>query len=89
MLLDEMDPLVEKATRYDVDAYSFFNSLRTEVNKGRLKLVIAGFRQVSEMMGNADHPFYNLCEKIRLRVLAKKRCKRTGFSSTFQDWDKS
>ncbi len=72
LLLDEMDSVVENATRYDVDAYYFFNSLRIEVNKGRLKLEIDGFHQVSEMMGNADHPFYISMKKYVLGAWPKK-----------------
>jgi hypothetical protein len=69
LLLDEMDSLVEKAKEKSEDSNVFFNSLRAEANKGSVKLVITGFRDVSKMIQNPAHPFYNLCEKKRIGVL--------------------
>jgi len=69
LMLDEMDSLVEKAEEKSEDSDVFFNSLRAEANKGSVKLVITGFREVSKMIQNSAHPFYNLCEKKRLGVL--------------------
>lgn len=72
LLLDEMDPLVKLAKEKNEDTDIFFNSIRAETNNGRLKFVISGFREISEMVKDSNHPFYNLCEKIRLGVLDKK-----------------
>jgi hypothetical protein len=75
LLLDEMDPLVEKAKERSVDSTVFFNSLRSEVHVGRLRLVITGFRELSKMIQNTKHPFYNICEKKHLGVLEKEDVK--------------
>ena len=71
LLLDEMDPLVKKAKEKDEDTNSFFNSLRSESNKDKLRLVITGFRRISDMIKDIDHPFYNVCEGISLGVLSQ------------------
>jgi len=71
LLLDEMDPLIQRDTN-EADVKTFFESLRAEGNKGMLKLVIAGFRHVSKMTRNSDHPFYNICETTHLGGLEKE-----------------
>ncbi len=69
LLLDEMDSIVDKP-KTQTDDNKFFNSLRSQVNHGRLKLVITGFRKISNMINSVEHPFYNICECIHMETLA-------------------
>ncbi len=69
LLLDEMDSIVDKP-KTNSDDIRFFNSLRSQVNHGRLKLVITGFRKISDMINSVEHPFYNICEGIHMETLA-------------------
>jgi len=71
LLLDEIDHLVKMADSnnlYD----NFFDELRTSVNNGDIRLVISGYRRVSMMLNDINHPFYNLCEFKTLGFLNKK-----------------
>ena len=72
LLLDEMDPLIERYKLDSVYAKQFFNTIRSQTNQNFLKVVIAGYRKVANMIRDREYPFYNVCEGITLPVLTQK-----------------
>jgi hypothetical protein len=75
LLLDEMDELIKKGKEQYDDSKIFYNALRAESNKSRVKLIIAGFQEITKMIADSKHPFYNLCEKLHLGVLCQEDVK--------------
>jgi len=68
LLLDEIDPLINNIKQ---SKDSLFEELRSVVNKKMVRLVIAGFREVFEIVSDYTHPLFNLCEKKQLGVLSE------------------
>jgi len=69
LLLDEIDPLI-KNIKQSKDP--LFEELRSVVNQKKVRLVVAGFREVFEIVSDYKHPLFNLCEKIELGVLLER-----------------
>jgi len=69
LLFDEIDPLI-KNIKQSKDP--LFEELRSVVNQKKVRLVIAGFREVFEIVSDYQHPLFNLCEKIELGVLLER-----------------
>ena len=76
LLLDEFDSLIEHSEKLKENTEDFGNSIRELVNRGRLKIVLCGFRKVFDIINNANHPFYNLFERIQLDVLSEKETRK-------------
>ena len=72
LLLDEMDKLIIKAKEQQNMRDRFFESLRAGANENNVRLVISGFRQVSELISDNNLSLFNLYESIKLGVLNKK-----------------
>jgi len=72
LLLDEMDDLMEMASVHDKDAREFQNNLQKAANNNMLKFVICGFRNVSQVIRDSKHPFFNLCKGMYMNTLKKK-----------------
>jgi len=68
LLLDEIGPLIRNIKQSNDP---FFEELRIVVNQKKVKLVIAGFREVFDIVSNYKHPLFNLCEKKQLSVLSE------------------
>jgi hypothetical protein len=72
LLLDEMDKLIIKAIKKENMRDRFFESLRAGANENNVRLVISGFRQVSELISDNYLSLFNLCEAVTLGVLNKQ-----------------
>jgi AAA+ ATPase superfamily predicted ATPase len=68
LLLDEVDSLINNIKQTNDP---LFEDLRIAVNKKIVKLVIAGFREIYDVVSSYKHPSFNLCEKKQLGVLSE------------------
>lgn len=71
LFLDEMDSLIKNAGASSMDSNRFFNLIRSEVNKKKIRFVISGFRHISNMINDSNHQLYNLSMGIHLDPLTK------------------
>jgi hypothetical protein len=85
LLLDEMDDLMAMASANDKDAIAFSNNLQAAANEGMIKFVISGFRNISELIVDAKHPFYNLCKGRYMSVLNKNNVQELIVKSSFNN----
>jgi len=76
LMLDEMDDLMEMASVNDTEAIEFQKNLQKAANQGMLKFIICGFRNISQVIHNPKHPFFNLCKGIYLNTLKKREIKK-------------
>ena len=76
LLLDEFDPLMERITDGKEIIPPFFYTIRTATNTHRTRLVVSGFRYISEMIHATAHPFQNLCEGKQLDLLSRGDVRR-------------
>jgi hypothetical protein len=70
LLLDEMDDLMAMTSSGKKDAIAFSRDLQAAGKQ--LKFVITGFRNISDIITNSRHPFYNLCKGMYLRAFSEK-----------------
>jgi len=74
LLFDEMDDLMDMNSYQYIDALNFAKDL--QASSRHVKFVITGFRNISEIIHNAKHPFYNLCKGMYLKAFKKKHVHR-------------
>ena len=72
LLLDEMDKLIHRVNKQVNMRDRFFESLRAGANEKNVRLVISGFREVSNLISDNNLSLFNLCEAVKLGVLNKK-----------------
>ena len=70
LLIDEADSIVSKSSVSDSN--KFFNAIRSLSNESKIKFVIAGFRNIFNLISDPTHPLYNLCEGVKLGMLDKQ-----------------
>jgi len=85
LLFDGMDDLMAMASANDKDAIEFAKNLQAAANDGLIKFVISGFRNISELIVNARHPFYNLCKGTYMGVLNKNDVRKMIVKATFNE----
>ena len=71
LLLDEMDPLADDEKAQSKTGQDFFNSVRAAASIGGVRVVISGFRNISNLKKH-DTPFFNLCEFHKLYPLSTR-----------------
>jgi len=84
LLLDEMDDLMEMVSVHDRDAENFQKDLQKAANRNMLKFVICGFRNISKVIRDPGHPFFNLCKGLYMTPLKKREIKKLLVMSNIQ-----
>jgi len=78
LLLDEYDLLLinDQSSQHTFD---FYNSIRSVVNNGSIKLIICSSTNISQLLYPSDHPVYNMIVPLSLDTLKKNEVLRLIF----------